>query len=265
MLSPEVQQFALQTPLSAGYSSKPGAVEVGCSSPARSGCCKSQIVALYEHYSDDAKRTQNDAAVNAEWVDWFGEVVCDVERLVHLTGPETLDSAGASSLFFILATQLFSESPTPLQTLKRLVHDFSKYATSLAWRIVPQSGLLEEMSLNSCTIRPGVSAVWLNGAPVPPGEPSSTQGKQPYALLDGDATGGVFDSSNRADGGNLIFWWNERSSAFILSQHVQRRLPFRLISTGKPSLHCLHFIMNTVSTLIDRSYSIRLGIISIVD
>jgi len=66
----------------------------------------------------------------------------------------------------ILATQLVSESQTPLRTLKQLVHDFPRYATSLARRVVPQSGLLEEISSNSQKIRPGVSAVWLNGAQV---------------------------------------------------------------------------------------------------
>lgn len=70
----------------------------------------------------------------------------------------------------ILATQLVSESQTPLQTLKQLVHDFPRYATSLARRVFPQSGLREEISSNSYKIRPGVSAVWLNGAQVSPDE-----------------------------------------------------------------------------------------------
>ncbi|KAH9170051.1 hypothetical protein EDB89DRAFT_1351549 [Lactarius sanguifluus] len=83
-------------------------------------------------------------------------------------GPLTKDEIAQIS---ILATQLVSESPTPLQTLKHLVHDFPKYATSIARRIVPHSGLLEEISSNSCKIHPCVSTVWLNGAPVPPGEP----------------------------------------------------------------------------------------------
>ncbi|KAH9037978.1 hypothetical protein EDB83DRAFT_2524557 [Lactarius deliciosus] len=450
------------------------------------------IVALYEHYSDDAKRAQNDAAVNAEWADWFGEVVCDVERLVHLTGPETLDSAGASLFFItepfpkphtltfdhiyptpgqalsspqrctavpyapsnlfrqlhshllrlssgptprtqyvlrfippngvvkgrgylsgygvtpvlkklstidvpvaetshrkttphaddaeadldsilpllghhpstrpwtsisILATQLVSESPTPLQTLKRLVHDFPKYATSLARRIVPQSGLLEEISSNSCKIRLGVSAVWLYGARVPPGEPVQVMSSLftvhyiPRSLLSlvhtesglmislrslgllpgevfepvihpsfvtsslrGDATDRVFDSSDRAEGGNLIFWWNERRIAAIpIPSSRSVNTPIRLNITldtstatsakldifkpghfgnrpqsrtaerrsQAPSARCnmfsvvfvfdlsrpasLHFITNTVSMLIDRSYPIHLGNVPIVD
>jgi hypothetical protein len=44
--------------------------------------------------------TDADAVVDVEscgsWVDPYGEVVCEVERLVHLTGPETLASAESS-------------------------------------------------------------------------------------------------------------------------------------------------------------------------
>jgi UDP-glucose:glycoprotein glucosyltransferase len=68
----------------------------------------------------------------------------------------------------ILATQLVSESDTPLKTLRQLVHDFPKYASSLSRRVVPQSGLLQEAASNSRKIQPGISAVWLNGAQLSP-------------------------------------------------------------------------------------------------
>jgi UDP-glucose:glycoprotein glucosyltransferase len=64
----------------------------------------------------------------------------------------------------ILAIQLVSESDTPLETLRQLVHDFPRYATSLSRRVVPQTGLLQEIASNSRKIQPGMSAVWLNGA-----------------------------------------------------------------------------------------------------
>ncbi|KAH9024388.1 UDP-glucose:glycoprotein glucosyltransferase-domain-containing protein [Lactarius pseudohatsudake] len=422
-LSPEAQQqLALETALSAGYLSKPGAVEV----------VQAQLAL---HAANPKSKTQNDAVADAEscgsWVDWYGEVVCDVERLVHLTGPDTLDPAGASSLFFepfpkphtlafdhiyptpgqalsspqrtailyasfqstnfrqlhshllrlssgptprvqyilrpippdgvrergylsgygvtldlkkmdylalaidiassllleqhplnttldveigILATQLVSESPTPLQTLKHLVHDFPKYATSLARRIVPQSGLLEEISSNSYKIRPGVSAVWLNGAPVSPDE------MNPYSLLHlvrkerdlmlsltslgllpgeafelvihpsfgtssprGDATDGVFDSSDRTEEWRSYLWWNdiEKDSRYARWQPslyallhptypgqapTIRRNMFNVVFVFDLSRSAsLHFITNTISMLIDRSYPIRLGIVPIVE
>ena len=106
-LSPEAQQqLALQTALSSGYLSKPGALEAVQAQLALH-VANPKIVAFYEHYSDNARRARNDesrkadAIVDAEscgsWVDWYGEVVCDVERLVHLTGSETLDPAESSS------------------------------------------------------------------------------------------------------------------------------------------------------------------------
>jgi Thioredoxin-like domain len=63
----------------------------------------------------------------------------------------------------ILATQLVSESDSPLETLRQLVQNFPRYATSLSRRVIPQSGLLQEITSNSRKIQPGVSAVWLNG------------------------------------------------------------------------------------------------------
>ncbi|KAH8985773.1 hypothetical protein EDB86DRAFT_2322905 [Lactarius hatsudake] len=98
--------------------------------------------------------------------------------------------------------------------------------------LVPQSGLLEEMSSNSCKIRPGVSAVWLYGARVPPANPYSLVHTESGLMLSlrslgllpgeafepvihpsfvpsslrGDVTDGVFDSRDRAEDENLIFW-----------------------------------------------------------
>ena len=66
----------------------------------------------------------------------------------------------------ILATQLVCESETPLRTLKQLVQDFPRYATSLSRRVVPRSSLQEEVASNSHKIQSGANAVWLNGAPV---------------------------------------------------------------------------------------------------
>ncbi|KAN0127772.1 hypothetical protein V8E53_014432, partial [Lactarius tabidus] len=140
----------------------------------------------------------------------------------------------------ILSTQLVSESLTPLQTLKQLVHDFPRYATSLARRLVPQSGLLEEIASNTAKIRPGVNAVWMNGAQ------ASSDEMNPYSLLrlvrmerdlmlsltslglapgeafellthpsfgtssqSGGVTENLFDASDRAEGGSLAFWWND--------------------------------------------------------
>lgn len=82
----------------------------------------------------------------------------------HIRRRINLHCANFISEIGVLATQLVSESDTPLETLRQLVHDFPRYATSLSRHVVPQSGLLQEVDSNSHKIRPGVSAVWLNGA-----------------------------------------------------------------------------------------------------
>ncbi|KAH9061745.1 hypothetical protein EDB83DRAFT_875149 [Lactarius deliciosus] len=202
---------------------QPGAVEVGCSSPARSGCCKSinrrPLRTLFGRCEKDSERCRCECGMGRlvrrgrlrrrKWSHAENAIRLEIhsprcskgERLPlwlqrHAGLREALDDrrshsrnaqtahaddakADLDSILPLLGhhpstrpwTSLVSESPTPLQTLKRLVHDFPKYATSLARRIVPQSSLLEEMSSNSCKIRPGVSAVWLYGARVPPGKP----------------------------------------------------------------------------------------------
>ena len=60
-----------------------------------------KIEAFYQYYVDhdlDARRLA--AAQGAEcgsWVDWHGEVICDIETLVRLAGKETVDSAKSNS------------------------------------------------------------------------------------------------------------------------------------------------------------------------
>lgn len=69
-LSPEAQQqLALQTALSAGYLSKPGALEAVQAQLALHAA-NPKIVAFHEHYTDNAQRTRNepgdaDAVVDA--------------------------------------------------------------------------------------------------------------------------------------------------------------------------------------------------------
>lgn len=94
----ELEQRTLKAALSAGYLSKPGSLEaVQAQLGLHSATPK--IVAFYQLYSDMA-RAQNmseDTERCGSWVDWYGEVICDVDELIHLTGTETLDSAEASS------------------------------------------------------------------------------------------------------------------------------------------------------------------------
>ncbi|KAF8268079.1 UDP-glucose:Glycoprotein glucosyltransferase-domain-containing protein [Lactarius quietus] len=406
-LSPEAQQqLALQTALSAGYLAKPGALEAVQAQLALHAA-NPKLVAFYEHYSDNARGTRNNVSRDADaadscdsWVDWYGEVVCEVERLVHLTGPETLDPSESSSFSFsepfskphtlafdhiyptpgqassgpprtailyasvestnfrqlhshllrlssaptprvqyifrpipadgvvgekgylsgygvtldlkkmdylalddrrsnsknaqtvyadsieadlesvlplleqyplnttldvgepltqdeiaqigILATQLVSESPTPLQTLKHLVQDFPRYALPSPDALSHTFELVTHPSFGTSSPKGGV-------------------------------TDGLFDASDRAEDGNLIFWWSniEKDSRYSRWQPslysllhpmypgqmpTVRRNMFNVIfvlDMSQPS--SLHFTANTISMIIDRSYPARVGLVPIVE
>jgi UDP-glucose:glycoprotein glucosyltransferase len=56
-----------------------------------------KIEAFFQYYLDHNLDTRRVAAAQGaecgSWVDWYGEVVCDVETLVRLAGTETVDSA----------------------------------------------------------------------------------------------------------------------------------------------------------------------------
>jgi UDP-glucose:glycoprotein glucosyltransferase len=100
-MSPEAQQqLAFETALSAGYLSKPGSIEAV---HAQLGLhtATPKIVAFYQHYLDKV-RVQNvteKTRTCGSWVDWYGEVVCEVDKLILLTGPETLDPSELPSSF----------------------------------------------------------------------------------------------------------------------------------------------------------------------
>jgi len=92
------QQRALQTALSVGYLSKPGALEVvqaflGLHS------ATPKIVAFYQHYLERARilDASNETERCGSWVDWYGAVICEADELIRLTDSETLDPAESSS------------------------------------------------------------------------------------------------------------------------------------------------------------------------
>jgi UDP-glucose:glycoprotein glucosyltransferase len=94
------QQRALETALSVGYLSKPGALEVvqaflGLHS------ATPKIVAFYQHYLERTRilDASNETERCGSWVDWYGAVISEVDELVHLTDSETLDPAESSSLW----------------------------------------------------------------------------------------------------------------------------------------------------------------------
>jgi UDP-glucose:glycoprotein glucosyltransferase len=50
-----------------------------------------KLEAFYQHYGDSHNNSKGTSC--GSWVDWYGEVVCDIESLVQLVGHETIDSS----------------------------------------------------------------------------------------------------------------------------------------------------------------------------
>ncbi|THH10819.1 hypothetical protein EW146_g8252 [Bondarzewia mesenterica] len=141
----------------------------------------------------------------------------------------------------VQAIQIVYESSDPFATLKQLVQDFPRYASSLARRVVVNPELANEVHRNSFKAQAGASVVWLNGATVPDASMNpfsllkkirkerdimlslTSLGIEPHQALalithpsiqaahgtSGSALDGIFDASDRPEDGGLIIWWND--------------------------------------------------------
>ena len=99
-LTPEaIYNAGLQIAATKGFLSEPGALAaVELNLGLHSATPK--IEAFYQYYRDTyveklIPKVPNDDC--GSWVDWYGEVVCDIESLVRLAGRETLDPPGTSA------------------------------------------------------------------------------------------------------------------------------------------------------------------------
>lgn len=88
-MSPEaVHQAVLQLAAANGFLSESGAlafVEMNLALHAATP----KIEAFYNYYEDHHKSSRGTEC--GSWVDWYGEVVCDIETLVRLAGVENID------------------------------------------------------------------------------------------------------------------------------------------------------------------------------
>lgn len=88
-MSPQaLYQAGLQIAATNGFLTEPGsfaAVDMNLALHAATP----KIEAFYHHYEDHFNSSRG--AECGSWVEWYGEVVCDIETLVHLAGVETID------------------------------------------------------------------------------------------------------------------------------------------------------------------------------
>jgi len=90
-LAPEaLYQAGISSAVAAGIIQDPSdAVEVQMDLALHAATPK--LEAFYQHYED--KHNSSKGTSCGSWVDWYGEVVCDIESLVHLVDYETIDSS----------------------------------------------------------------------------------------------------------------------------------------------------------------------------
>ena len=138
------------------------------------------------------------------------------------------------------AAQLIYDAPDKLLTLKLLAQDFPRYAGALARRVPVDPLLLAELDANQPRARPGVNMAWLNGVAL------EEEDMTPHGLLrlirreravvgalmrlglgagesvevlthaaiaraqsEGGALDGLFDASDRAEGGGVVGYFND--------------------------------------------------------
>jgi UDP-glucose:glycoprotein glucosyltransferase len=139
------------------------------------------------------------------------------------------------------AVQLIADSNDPLETWTTLSQNFPKYAKSIPRRVVANASIVEELASNGQQVQPGMNVMWINGAMLD-GKDTEPLGllrqlrkergvmqsltslgldrEQAMELLThanisnaqrrgGGITDGLFDASDRQEGGDLIVYWND--------------------------------------------------------
>ncbi|KAI0028565.1 glycosyltransferase family 24 protein [Vararia minispora EC-137] len=257
--------------------------------------------------SDDQKSAEEVATPDVDRVLTVLERYEILNESIKLTDPLTDDELTKIGL---QATQLVMESDNPLAALKQLSQDFPRYASSIARRVVPSVDITNEASLNSMYIPPGHTLVWLNGAPLAPDRmnpfsllrlirkeedvmlslmklgllPNASFELMTHSTIDApytrsDVLEGIFDASDREEGGDLIIWLNDLEKDERCGQSLVLMQPpypgsapgVRLnllnvvlaldLSTNRP----LYFIVGTVYNLIQRALPIRFGVVPLAD
>jgi len=86
-----LEQLVLHSAASLGYLSKPMAREIAQMQLALHSASP-KLEAFYQHYISTAQEVGSSRDIKScgSWVDWYGEVVCDGERLYELTAYETI-------------------------------------------------------------------------------------------------------------------------------------------------------------------------------
>ncbi|KIP02024.1 glycosyltransferase family 24 protein [Phlebiopsis gigantea 11061_1 CR5-6] len=213
------------------------------------------------------------------------------------------------------AAQLAVDAPDALTTIRQLAQNFPRYASAIARRVVVSETVEEEIANNQAKAQGGISVVWLNGAQL------SEADMNPFSLLgilrkerrimrhitslglnatkamellthpavglaqsDSGVLDGIFDASDRLEGGDVVLWWNDLENDTRYARWSPSLLSLRnlMLYPGQlPSLRlnmynvvlvldlsqtsALNFIAGAVAPLISRGFPFRFGLVPAVE
>ncbi|KAG6848662.1 hypothetical protein H0H93_015060, partial [Arthromyces matolae] len=210
--------------------------------------------------------------------------------------------------------QLIAESSDPLFTLKQLSQNFPKYATAIARRVVVNESIAGEIHINGVKIQGGGHMMWLNGASV------ADKDVNPFGLLrllkkeraaissltslglqrnetlellthpmiaaaqspGGSALDGIFDATDRTEGGDVIIYWNDiekdsryknwSNSVMMLIRPSFAGIPtvrynvFNVIVVMDLSrMESIVFVAGTMANMINRNLPLRFGLVPMTE
>ncbi|KAF9495097.1 glycosyltransferase family 24 protein [Pleurotus eryngii] len=212
------------------------------------------------------------------------------------------------------ATQLIATSDDPLGALTQLSQNFPKYAPSLSRRVVVNDSVRQEIGSNQVQVQGGINMMWLNGASVQDKDvtpfallrliqrerqivdsltslglsngqavellthPTIAEAQSSSATLDG-----MFDASDRIEGGDVIVFWNDIekdkryarwTTSLLRMMHPTYPGMFHniklniynvilVIDLSQPT--ALNFVTGPVSNIIERNFPFRFGIVPILE
>ncbi|KAL9710152.1 killer toxin resistant protein [Leucoagaricus gongylophorus] len=212
------------------------------------------------------------------------------------------------------AVQLIIESASPLHTLTYLSQNFPKYSTSISRRVQVSPQVVGELAANSQKVQPGMNLFWINGARVEENDMSVlklvdllkkekdlmrtvtslglerseslkvlSHSAVATAQKDGGVTDGLFDASDRTEGGGVIVWWNDLEkdkryarwspSLYNLLQpmfpgsfpNVRRNLFNTVLVMDLSRSSNVHFIATAVANIVNRGLPFRFGVVPIIN
>ncbi|KAF5330129.1 hypothetical protein D9611_010543 [Ephemerocybe angulata] len=213
------------------------------------------------------------------------------------------------------AVQLIADSKEPLEALIALSQDFPKYAKAIPRRVIVNESITRELHENGQQVQPGMNIMWVNGGMLDGKETEPLgllrQLKKERAIMGslesiqlsrtqsievlthpaitasqrkgGGVTDGLFDASDRQEGGGLIVYWNDfnkdkRYSGFGVSLFALLRPSYPgqfpsikgnlfnvILALDLSKTENLHFMIGPMSNILERKLPFRFGVVPIAE